>query len=91
MNFLSVEQVSKAFGERVLFEDLSFGINKDQKIAFVAKNGTGKTTLLDIIAGKEQADSGQVIQRKGLKISYHHKNQIEKRQRKKLKKSNNFF
>lgn len=70
MNFLSVEQVSKAFGERVLFEDLSFGINKDQKIAFVAKNGTGKTTLLDIIAGKEQADSGQVIQRKGLKISY---------------------
>ncbi|MDA8595739.1 ABC-F family ATP-binding cassette domain-containing protein [Flavobacteriaceae bacterium] len=70
MNYLSVENVSKAFGERVLFENLSFGINKDQKIAFIAKNGTGKTTLLDIIAGIEHADTGQVINRKGLKIAY---------------------
>ena len=51
MNYLSIENISKSFGERVLFEGISFGISKDQKIAFIAKNGTGKTTLLNIIAG----------------------------------------
>ncbi|MFP2995903.1 ABC-F family ATP-binding cassette domain-containing protein [Spongiivirga sp. MCCC 1A20706] len=70
MNYLSVENISKAFGERVLFEDISFGINKDQKIAFVAKNGTGKTSILDIIAGVATPDSGQVVSRKGIKISF---------------------
>jgi len=54
----------------VLFEGISFGINKDQKMAFIAKNGTGKTTLLNIIAGSESADTGQIIQRKGIKIAY---------------------
>ena len=49
VNYLSVENISKSFGERVLFENLSFGINKDQKIALVAKNGTGKTTLLNTL------------------------------------------
>ena len=70
MNYLSVENISKSFGEKILFEDLSFGINKLQKIALVAKNGTGKTTLLNIIAGIDTPDSGQIIFRKGLKIAY---------------------
>ncbi len=54
----------------MLFEDLSFGINKDQKIGFVAKNGTGKTTLLKIISGDESPDTGNIIIRKGIKVSY---------------------
>lgn len=70
MNYLSVENISKSFGELELFNNISFGINKDQKIAFIAKNGTGKSTLLNIIAGLESADSGQVVSRKGLKIEY---------------------
>ncbi len=70
MNYLSVENISKSFGVRVLFEHLSFGINKDQKIGFVAKNGTGKTTLLNIIAGIESPDQGNIIIRKDIKVSY---------------------
>lgn len=70
MNYLSVENISKSFGERVLFENISFGINKDQKIALVAKNGTGKTTLLNIIAGVDMPDSGAVVSRNGLRIAY---------------------
>ncbi len=70
MNYLSVENITKSFGERILFQDISFGINKDQKIALVAKNGTGKTTLLNIIAGVDSPDEGQIIFRKGLKITY---------------------
>ena len=70
MNYLSVENIAKAFGELILFKNISFGINKDQKIAFIAKNGTGKTSLLNIIAGKESTDSGQVVSRKGLNIVY---------------------
>ena len=70
MNYLSIENVTKSFGEKPIFENISFGINKDQKIAFVAKNGTGKTSLLNIIAGKESVDSGQVVKRKGINIVY---------------------
>ena len=70
MNLLSVENISKAFGERIILENISFGINKDQKIAFIAKNGTGKTTLLNIIAGKDLPDSGQVVFRKGIHIGF---------------------
>ncbi|MFK8275840.1 ABC-F family ATP-binding cassette domain-containing protein [Capnocytophaga cynodegmi] len=70
MNLLSVENISKSFGERVLFQNISFGINKDQKIAFVAKNGTGKTTLLNIIAGKDQPDSGKIVSRNGIHIAF---------------------
>jgi len=69
LNYLSVEQISKSFGEHALFKDISFGINKDQKIGFVAKNGTGKTSMLQIIAGLEETDSGQVVSRKGITIS----------------------
>jgi ATP-binding cassette subfamily F protein uup len=70
VNYLSVENISKSFGDNILFENLSFGINKDQKIGFIAKNGTGKTTLLKIIAAEESADSGNIVFRKGLKIGY---------------------
>ena len=70
MNYLTVERISKSYGERVLFEDISFGINKDQKIAFVAKNGSGKTSILNIIAGLDTPDKGQVVSRKGISIAY---------------------
>jgi ATP-binding cassette subfamily F protein uup len=70
VNYLSVENISKSYGERVLFENLSFGINKDQKIAFVAKNGSGKTSILNIIAGIDTPDTGQVISRKGISVAY---------------------
>ena len=70
MNLLSVENISKAFGERIILQHSSLGINKDQKIAFIAKNGTGKTTLLNIMAGKDLPDSGQVVFRKGIHIGF---------------------
>lgn len=70
VNYISVENVSKSFGERVIFQDISFGINKDQKIAFIAKNGSGKTTLLNIITGKDTPDSGNVVFRKELNWAY---------------------
>lgn len=70
MNLLSVENISKSFGELVLFKDLSFGINKDQKIALIAKNGTGKTSILNIMSGADTPDSGQVNYRKGIRISF---------------------
>ena len=70
MNLLSVENISKAFGERIILQNISFGINKAQKIAFIAKNGTGKTTLLNIMAGKDLPDSGQVVFRKGIHIGF---------------------
>ncbi|MDX1830119.1 MAG: ABC-F family ATP-binding cassette domain-containing protein [Lutibacter sp.] len=70
MNYVSVENISKSYGELTLFSDISFGINKEQKIAFIAKNGTGKTSMLNIIAGLDTPDTGQVIVRKGLKIAY---------------------
>jgi len=70
VNYLSVENISKSFGERTLFENLSFGINKDQKIAFVAKNGTGKTSILKIITGEDMPDTGQVVLRKEMKMAF---------------------
>lgn len=70
MNYLSVENISKSFGTRVLFENISFGINEGQKIGFVAKNGTGKTSLLKIISGNDMPDTGLVTSRKDLKITF---------------------
>ncbi|WP_299549977.1 ABC-F family ATP-binding cassette domain-containing protein [Seonamhaeicola sp.] len=70
MNYLTVENISKSFGELVLFEDLSLSVHKDQKIAFVAKNGTGKTSILNILSGDDEPDSGNVIYRKGIKVSF---------------------
>ena len=70
MNLLTVENISKSYGELVLFSDISFGINKDQKIALIAKNGSGKTSILNIISGKDGAETGQITSRKGIKISF---------------------
>ena len=70
MNYLSVENISKSFGARTLFENVSFGINKDQKIAFVAKNGTGKSTILNIINGLDFPDTGQIVMRKGIRMEF---------------------
>jgi len=66
VNYLSVENIAKSFGENPLFTNLSFGINEGQKVGFVAKNGTGKTTLLNILAGTETPDDGRVVYRKGI-------------------------
>ncbi|MGB0882749.1 MAG: ABC-F family ATP-binding cassette domain-containing protein [Vicingaceae bacterium] len=68
MNYLSVENLTKSFGVRVLFNDITFGIEKGQKVAFIAKNGTGKSTFLNILAGNEGYDSGNVVFRKGIKV-----------------------
>lgn len=70
MNYLSVEQIAKSYGERILFTELSFGINEGQKIGFVAKNGTGKTSLLNILSGTDVPDEGNVVFRKGLNVSF---------------------
>lgn len=70
MNFLSVENISKTYGELTLFEGISFGINQGQKVGFIAKNGTGKTSLLNILSGKDTPDTGNVIYRKGLVVSF---------------------
>lgn len=70
MNLLSVEQLSKTYGEKVLFHDLGFGIGKGEKVALVARNGTGKSTLLRILAGKDVPDAGTISVRKDTKIIY---------------------
>ena len=70
MNYLSVENISKSYGERTLFKNISFGINKDQKIAFIAKNGSGKTTIMNIINGFDEPDTGQVVLRKSIRMAF---------------------
>ena len=70
MNYISVENISKTYGDKQLFEKISFGINHRDKIALVAKNGTGKTTLLSILKGKEIPDSGKVSFRKDINIGF---------------------
>jgi len=69
-NLLSVSNLSKSYGVRVLFQNLSFGIAHGEKVALIAKNGTGKTSLLKIIAGQETADTGEAIFRNDIKIGY---------------------
>ncbi|MFO7719705.1 MAG: ABC-F family ATP-binding cassette domain-containing protein [Gillisia sp.] len=70
MNYLSVENIAKSFGELQLFSNISFGINEGQKVGFVAKNGTGKTTLLQILAGTEAPDDGRVVYRKDITSAF---------------------
>lgn len=70
MNYLSVENISKSYGERILFDNVSFGINKDQKIAFIAKNGSGKTTIMNMINGLDEPDTGQVVIRKEINMAF---------------------
>lgn len=68
--YLDIQNLTKSFGARVLFEDLSFSIAEGQRIGIVAKNGTGKSTLLSIITGHEGYDSGSIISRTDLRIGY---------------------
>lgn len=70
MNILSVENISKSYGEKVLFQDISFAINDNDKIGLIGVNGTGKSTLLKIISGYETLDSGKVIIPNGKSIEY---------------------
>ena len=70
MNIVNIEQISKVFGEKVIFDNASFGIQEGDKIGIIGINGTGKTTLLRMIAGLEEPDAGQIVQRNGLKIAW---------------------
>ena len=70
MNLLSVKKISKDYGSRVLFSNLSFGLSRGDKMALVANNGTGKSSLLKIIAGKDLSSSGEVVFRKGVQVGY---------------------
>lgn len=70
MNVLNIEYVSKIFGDKKIFDDISYGIHDGDKIGIIGINGTGKSTLLKIIAGEEETDEGQVISQNGLRITY---------------------
>ncbi|MFL5751825.1 MAG: ABC-F family ATP-binding cassette domain-containing protein [Bacteroidia bacterium] len=70
MNLLSVENISKSYGDKVLFENISFGIDHNEKLALIAKNGAGKSTLISILKGKEIADSGKVTFRRDILVSF---------------------
>ena len=68
--YLQVDNLTKSFGDLVLFENISFGIAEGQRVGLIAKNGSGKTTLLNIIAGKEGYDSGNIVFRRDLRVDY---------------------
>lgn len=70
MNIINIEHINKIFGEKIIFQDASFGIQEGDKIGIVGINGTGKTTLLRMIAGLEEPDSGQIIRQNQLRIAY---------------------
>ena len=70
MNYLSVENISKSYGERILFQELFFGLSKGDKMALIANNGTGKSSMLKIIAGKDVSESGKITLRNGIRIGY---------------------
>jgi ABC transport system ATP-binding/permease protein len=70
MNLLSVNNLSKSYGNKVLFQRISFGISKGEKVALVAKNGSGKSTLFRIMKGSEIQDEGEVVFRKNISIAF---------------------
>ncbi|MBP5205711.1 MAG: ABC-F family ATP-binding cassette domain-containing protein, partial [Bacteroidales bacterium] len=70
MNYLAVNNVSKTVGEKLLFKQVTFGLEKGQKSALIARNGTGKSTLLNIIAGREVPDEGEFVIRNDIVVSY---------------------
>lgn len=70
MNILNIEHISKIFGEKIIFDDVSYGIQEGEKIGVIGINGTGKTTLLKLIAGEEEAEEGQIVKQNGIRIAY---------------------
>jgi len=70
ISYLQVENLTKSFGDNILFENISFGISDNQRVALIAKNGTGKTTLLNILAGNEDYQGGTISFRRDLRIGY---------------------
>ncbi len=70
MNYISVENLAKTYGERMLFEGISFGLSKGDKTALIANNGTGKSTLLKILVGKDVPTEGSVVLRNGIRIGF---------------------
>lgn len=70
VSYLQIDRLTKSYGDRLLFGDVTFGINQGDKIGLIAKNGTGKSTMLRIIAGLESADSGDIIRRNDLKVAF---------------------
>lgn len=70
MNILNIEHISKIYGEKVIFDDVSLGIHSGDKIGVIGVNGTGKTTLLKIIAKINEPDKGQIICGNGIRVSY---------------------
>ena len=68
--YLDVQHLTKSFGAHVLFEDISFSVAEGQKVGLVARNGTGKSTLLSILTGVEGYDSGQIIFRRDIRVGY---------------------
>ena len=70
MNLLSAENISKNYADRWLFKDLNFGLQLGQRVAFVGINGTGKTTLMRVLAGLEAPDTGSVSRRQGMRVTY---------------------
>lgn len=70
MNFLSVENITKSFGDRIIFQDITFGIDQGQKVAIVAKNGAGKTTLLRCLTGLDTIDEGRIVFRNDIRIIF---------------------
>lgn len=69
-SYLQIEKLTKSYGDRILFEDLTLGVYQGDKIGIIARNGAGKTTLLNIISGREDYDSGNVVFRNGLRVGY---------------------
>lgn len=69
-NFLNIENLTKSYGDRILFSDITFGVDQGDKIGIVARNGTGKSTLLRLLAGEESADSGSIVYRNGIRVGY---------------------
>ena len=70
MNILNLEHISKLFGDKMIFDDASFGVQEGDKVGIIGINGTGKSTLLRMIAGEEEPDGGQIVRQNGLKIAY---------------------
>ena len=70
MNIINIEHISKVFGGKTIFEDASYGVQEGDKVGIIGINGTGKTTLLRLVAGLETPDEGQIVTRSGIRMAY---------------------